>query len=137
MILQEGQFIHFIPPKLDGNTNNTKKRYLLILNIDNTTNTIQMLNVSSLKGKEHKLLYDSNFLIQNYFPLPLPTFVKLDVLYIVHNFKFLSKYIAFNGIKLNNSEFSIIKSKYSNFIKNNSHLKIITYTKEQIKKLNS
>lgn len=87
MNIEEGHLLKFIPPILDGNSLSNKKRYMLVINSDSQNNIIKMINVSSIKGKEHKLLYDSNIEIKEYMPLPVPTFAKLDALYTIDNFE--------------------------------------------------
>jgi len=134
--IEEGQLLYLIPPELDGDRNINKKRYLLILNVDDDTNTVEMINVSSLKGKEHKLLYNSNILINNHLPLPVPSFAKLDVLYTTNKFEGLSNYIAFNGNKLDKSELENIKFERYKYIKNANRIKVINYSEKRIKELN-
>ena len=136
MKIEEGQFLKFIPPILDGNSDSNKKRYMLILNCDEENNTIEMVNVSSIKGKEYKLLYDSNIEIKNYNPLPVPTFVKLDTLYTVDNFSDLQKFISFNGTKISNSEISNIKLQRYNYIKKYKSINVINYSESDFKKFN-
>ena len=136
MNIEEGQLLYLIPPELDCDRNIKKKRYLLILNVDDDTNTVEMINVSSLKGKEHKLLYNSNILINNHLPLPVPSFAKLDVLYTTNKFEGLSNYIAFNGNKLDKSELENIKFERYKYIKNANRIKVINYSEKRIKDLN-
>lgn len=135
MKIEPSHILKFIPPLLDGNYIGTKKRYMLVINCNN--NLIEMLNVSSIKGKAHKLLYDSNIEIKNYFPLPVPTFAKLDTLYTIDNFKNLQNFIGFNGHKLNYSEFSRIKLERYNYIKNSNPTNVINYTQVDFEKYNS
>ena len=126
----------FTPPLLDGNLPGDKKRYMLVIDYDDETNTVKMINVSSLKGKEHKLLYDSNIQIKNYSPLPVPTFAKLDTLYTIDDFKDLKKFISFKGIKLNNEELSNIKLQRYNYIKESNTINVINYTELDFKRVN-
>ncbi len=126
----------FIPPILVGNFPGDKKRYMLVVNYDDETNILKMINVSSLKGKEHKLLYDSNIEIKNYFPLPVPTFAKLDTVYTIDNFDDLQSFISFNGLKLNDAELSNIKLQRYNYIKGSNTTNVINYTEQDFKKSN-
>lgn len=126
----------FIPPILAGNFLGDKKRYMLVINYDNETNTLKMINVSSLKGKEHKLLYDSNIEIKQYFPLKVPTFAKLDTLYTIDNFDDLQNFVSFNGIKLNSTELSNIKIQRYNYIKAANITNVINYTEQDFKRSN-
>ena len=63
MSILEGQLLNFIPPKLDGGEIGTKSRFMLVTKNDKVNKTIEMINVSSIKGKEHKLIYNSNIQI--------------------------------------------------------------------------
>lgn len=57
-------------------------RTFLVIDIDNTSNIIKLLNVSSTKDKETKTLFGSNKSIDEYDPpFNLPSFVKMDVIY--------------------------------------------------------
>lgn len=59
------------------------KRTYLVINVKE--DYIELLNVSSIKGKEHKLLYPTNLKITKYNPpFMKPSFVKLDSLVKVH-----------------------------------------------------
>ncbi len=110
---------------------------MLVVNYDDETNTLKMINVSSLKGKEHKLLYDSNIEIKNYFPLPVPTFAKLDTIYTIDNFDDLQRFVSFNGLKLNDTEISNIKLKRYKYIKGSNTTNVINYTEQDFKRSNS
>ena len=136
MRIEEGHLLKFIPPILDGMSEGSKKRYMLVINCDDENNIIEMINVSSVKGKEHKLLYDSNIEIKNYNPLPVPTFAKLDTLYTIDNFKDLSNCISFNGIKITNSEIANIKLERYKYIKSNNSTSVINYSESDFKKYN-
>lgn len=76
--MTEGNFLHFIPPILSGGDIGKKFRYMLIVEYNKKDNVVKMINVSSLKGKEHNLLYSSNIEINNYPPLPVPSFAKVN-----------------------------------------------------------
>ena len=109
---------------------------MLVINRDDETNTIKMINVSSIKGKEHKLLYDSNIEIKNYKPLPVPTFAKLDTIYTIDNFSDLENFMSFNGAKISDSEMSNIKLQRYNYIKNCNPTNVINYSETDFKKSN-
>lgn len=136
MKIEEGHLLKFIPPILDGMSAGNKKRYMLVINCDDENNIIEMINVSSVKGKEHKLLYDSNIEIKNYNPLPVPTFAKLDTLYTIDNFSDLSNCISFNGTKIDNSEIANIKLERYKYIKNSNSTNVINYSESDFKKSN-
>lgn len=110
---------------------------MLVTKNDVENNTIEMINVSSIKGKENKLIYNSNIIIRNYIPLPVPTFAKLDTVYLLDNFSGLEKYIAFNGIQLEKTEFdSIIKQRYE-YINKYCECKNVNITESEFKKVNT
>lgn len=110
---------------------------MLVTKNDVENNTIEMINVSSIKGKENKLIYNSNIIIQNYTLLPVPTFAKLDTVYLLDNFSGLEKYIAFNGLQLEKTEFeSIIKQRYE-YINKYCKCKNVNITESEFKKVNT
>lgn len=72
---------------------------------------IEVLNVSSIKGKERKLAYVTNERIKNYKPpFMLPSFVKLDSLTKVPQSDWGGLKILFNGQTLDSKELARIKS---------------------------
>lgn len=134
--MQEGNFLRFIPPKLSGGEIGNKSRYMLVVEYNKKDDVVKMINVSSLKGKEHKLLFSSNIEINNYPPLPVPSFEKIDTLYIIDYFKDLDKYIAFKGQVLEKIQFKYIDNYRLNYMKN-KEIEVIQYTEEEFKKMNS
>lgn len=134
-MIEKGQFLYFVPPKLAGGNQGTKKRYMLVIENDETDNSIKMVNVSSLKGKEYNLLYDSNLNIKNFKPLPVPSFVKLNTTYIIDDFNNLEQYKAFNSAKLTETQLLDIENKRLQYLKNNS-VEVIQYTEEEFNKYN-
>ena len=57
------------------------KRPYLIVEVDNNNCKIKILNISSVKGKEHKLKFGTNYEIIKYNPpFRYPSFAKLDSL---------------------------------------------------------
>lgn len=136
-MIEEGQFLYFIPPKLIGEQTELKKRFMLVINNDLENNNIEMLNVSSIKNKEKKLLFDSNIEIEDRNPLPVPTFAKLDTLYEIDNFNELEKYIDFNGKKLSKQQLAIIKNERFKYLNNNcSKFFNINFTEKNFKAFN-
>lgn len=102
-------------PYADGGTANKYRPYLVI---DFHKNTIDMLNISSVRGKEKKLLYPSNELLDVYNPpFCRPSFVKLDGLYKMEYFEDLKYCMLANGRKLNEGELSRIISKFESYKK--------------------
>ncbi len=136
MKIEEGHILNFVPPQLDGDSFNNKKRYMLVLESDFESNTLRMINVSSIKGKEHKLLYDSNLEIKNYFPLPVPTFAKIDTIYMIDNFENLQNFISFNGLKLDAGELENIKLERYKYIRRAKQTNVINYTKQNFDESN-
>ncbi len=134
-MIEKGQFLYFTPPKLEGGDIGNKKRYMLVIENDTTDNSIKMINVSSLRGKEFKLLYNSNFNIQNFKPLPAPSFAKLSTTYIIDNFDGLENYIAFNNAKIAETQLSDIENKRLQYISNNN-LEVIQYTENEFNQYN-
>lgn len=132
----EGQFLSFIPPKLAGGESGTKNRYMLVTKNDVTNNKIEMINVSSIKGKEHKLIYDSNIIINNYFPLPKPSFAKLDTIYLLDNFEDLNRYIAFKGERISENELINIINQRIEYISKKGKCKNINIEESEFKKIN-
>ncbi len=114
----------------------TKNRYMLVTKNDVTNNKIEMINVSSIKGKEHKLIYNSNIIINNYSPLPKPSFAKLDTMYLLDNFETLNKYIAFEGKKLSGKEFLDIIKQRIEYIDKYGKCKNVNIDKNEFKKMN-
>lgn len=114
-----------------------KKRYMLVINSDSQNNIIKMINVSSIKGKEHKLLYDSNIEIKEYMPLPVPTFAKLDTLYTIDNFEGLQNFISFDGEKMNDTEMSNIKLQRYSYIKDGNVPNVINFSESEFRKVNN
>ena len=93
----------------------SSKRPFLVISIDETTGLIKMLNISTVEGKERKLLMDSNEQIMKHFPpFPDPSFVKLDELYIIPYFPTLDRSLKLKAV-LNEDEFLTIIDKYTNY----------------------
>lgn len=134
-MIERGQFLYFVPPKLAGGNEGTKKRYMLVIDNDIIDNSIKMINVSSLRGKEYNLLYESNINIKHFKPLPVPSFAKLNTTYIIDDFKELENYKSFNNAKLSEEQMQEIEGKRTQFIKNNE-IETIQYTAEEFKRYN-
>lgn len=134
--MTEGNFLHFIPPILSGGDIGKKFRYMLIVEYNKKDNVVKMINVSSLKWKEHNLLYSSNIEINNYPPLPVPSFAKVNTLYIIDYFKDLEKYIAFKGQVLGDIQFKYIDNYRLRYMQE-KEIEIIQYTEKEFKELNN
>lgn len=134
--MKQGTFLRFIPPLLSGGDIGNKYRYMLIVEYDKKNNAVKMINVSSLKGKEHNLLYSSNIEINNYHPLPVPSFAKVNTLYIIDYFRDLEKYISFKGQALGDIQFKYVDNYRLNYMKD-KEIEIIQYTEEEFRKINN
>lgn len=85
----EGDVIKCKMPFEDG-TVNDYQRYFLVLKAEEQ---VTCLNVSSVKGKEKKLLFPSNKEIIEYNPpFPFRTMVKLDSLYLMDSIENIISY---------------------------------------------
>lgn len=100
-------------PFRDGTEPEYARTYL-VLNADEKGMTV--LNVSSTKGKEHKLFFPSNYKLKEYSP-PFwkPCFVKLDSSVYVQkdDFDLYEIKVLHDGNLLNETDFSEIKRKMS------------------------
>lgn len=134
-MIEIGQFLNFLPPILDGNSISDKRRYMLVIEIEKENNIIKMLNVSSIKNKKANLWYDYNIEIENYYPLPKPSFVKLNTIYSIEYFEGLEQFISKDGKKLDNKEFErIINEKQK--IEKKYKPRRIKFTEKEFKKCN-
>lgn len=114
-----GKILYFIPPSYaDGEVNN-KKRYMLVI-FDGGIE-LKLLNISSMHNKPNCLTYECNFKIRIYKPpLKLPSFVKMDSLYILKKFDGIEKLIYSDGGDLNKSTFNDILNQYNKYSSKNS-----------------
>ena len=134
-MIEVGQFLNFLPPILDGNIISDKRRYMLIIEIEKQNNIIKMLNVSSIKNRKANLWYDYNLEIENYYPLPKPSFAKLNAVYSLDYFEGLEQFIAKDGRKLDDKEFDrIINEKQK--IEKKYRIRRIKFTEKEFKKYN-
>lgn len=133
--MKEGNLLKFIPPLLSGGEMGTKPRYMLVVEYDRNNKLVKMINVSSTKGKEQKLLYSSNIELNNYSPLPVPSFVKMDTLYNIDYFDELENYIAFEGRTLDEIQFKYTNAFRLNYMKN-KQIEIVQYTEEEFRRYN-
>ena len=71
--------------------------------------TVGVLNVSTVSGKEQKLLYSSNRLLNKYFPpFPQRSFVKLDSLVYVSADELNNVHVLSGGNMLDGAELSSV-----------------------------
>lgn len=117
----------------DGSVANYKRPFLVI-NKDN--DYIYLLNISSTKGKEHKLGMKSNKLISRYRPPFLKSsFVKLDSMYIVPNREYIKNYLLCEGRAMHPLELQDIKHCFSDYRENNK-FKSKIFNLDRIEELN-
>ena len=116
-MIESGQFLNFIPPKLDGNSIDEKRRYMIVAKND-SNRTIEMINISKISGKNSmNLIKDYNVILNDYCPLRLPSFAKTNTLYKIEYFEELENYICFNGRKLNDRDFLNIIAERQKYVK--------------------
>lgn len=102
-------------PFADNGVLSGRRTFLLIGEEDNY---LLLLNVSSTKNKEHKLLLDSNEEIINYNPpFKVSSFVKFDALYKVEKCEEVDKCILSKGQSLDTNEFHRLYELYCEYIK--------------------
>ena len=135
-MIEVGQFLNFLPPILDGNNISDKRRYMLVIEVQKENNIIKMLNVSSIKNRKANLWYDYNIELENYYPLPKPSFVKLNAVYSIEYFKELDQFISKDGIKLDKQEFEKIMYEKEKCEKKYK-IRKIRFTEKEFKKYNT
>jgi|SRR5699024_4436725 len=120
-------------PFANGNLCNFKRPFLVI---SKDGNNLSLLNISSTKGKERKLLFDSNCKIVDYYPpLDKPSFVKLDELYKIEHFDTLYQSIYKGREGINNGELKRLMSEYNNY-KTKYQVRLVTRSIDQVKRDN-
>jgi hypothetical protein len=102
LILEVGQAVALRIPYPDGVNAEYARPYLIV---KVTTINVSLLAASSLRGKEDKLLYNTNYALKQHFPPFLkPTFIKLDSLQEVAIETISQTKICANGQKLNQND---------------------------------
>jgi len=118
MVISKGQGVLLRISTFGDGGSCDKPRTFLVIEIDDECQKIKLLNVSSVQGKERKLLYDSNIEIHKYNPPFLrPSYVKLDALYetsVNSMFTILNK-----GKSLDNTELVEIKEQFNDYCNKN------------------
>ena len=136
-MIESGQFLNFIPPKLDGNSIDEKRRYMIVAKND-SNRTIEMINISKISGKNSmNLIKDYNVILNDYCPLRLPSFAKTNTLYKIEYFEELENYICFNGRKLNDRDFLNIIAERQKYVKRTNKNNIINFSKEEFLQINN
>jgi hypothetical protein len=108
MMMKIGQGLFGKIKFVDGNVPVYDRTYLVV---DVTSEKVGTLNISSIAGKEHKLLFQNNKEIKNHYPPFLKrSFVKLDSLIYIPIIDAQKMYILSNGQTLDYKELCIILS---------------------------
>ena len=128
-MIEVRQVLNFVPPRLDGDNTQTKRRYMIISNNDNKT--IEMINISKVEGKEYKMFALGNARLKDFRPFKVPSFAKADTIYKIENFEQLEDFISFNGEKINEEELEYIFLKRNEYINKKNIVKVINFTKEE------
>ena len=111
-----------------------KARTFLIINV--SENKVKLLNISSVNGKLHKLMYPSNKKILQYKPpFMKPSFVKLDAEYIIDNSKDLESFVLCQGRTMRPDELLSIINEFNEY-KNNCGIKTAYSDNSKVMKLN-
>lgn len=133
MSIVEGHVIVLSLPFANGNPCTYKRPFLVI---EKTNSILKLLNISSIEGKEHKLLFPSNVIIREYNPpLDYPSFLKLDELYVIDYFDELIRAIYKRRPPLNTNEFNRLLDRFSNY-KNSNNVAEVKYMETMVKQLN-
>jgi len=118
MSYKEGQALFIKLPFADGGEPHYPRPFLIV---EARKKSVELLNISSLKGKELKVMRSTkNRIIKDYNP-PFfkPSFVKLDALYIVEKNKKLKTTHMANGTSLSEDELQVIKNRLDEYRKDN------------------
>ena len=130
-MIEERQFLNFIPPKLDGVNLEEKRRYMIVAKND-FNGTIKMINISKLSGKNNKnLIKDYNVILEDHSPLRLPSFAKVNTIYTIKCFPEIEDYISLGGKKLNEKDFNNILLERERYITRTKNVNEINFTKEE------
>jgi hypothetical protein len=114
MNVEPGQGFYLQIPYFGDGETALKPRTFLVISV--THNTVAVLNVSSLVGKESKLLIPSNEKINNFKPpFLMPSFVKLNVIYEIEYFPEIKRAILHNAQRLDDIEFKRILIKLNTY----------------------
>lgn len=115
-------------PFADNGVLSGKRTFLVI---DEEEHYILLLNVSSIRGKERKLLWPSNEEIQKYNPpFRVASMLKLNALYKVEKCAEISSCILCQNQSLDTNEFNRLRQKYYDYSSNNQILTSVTSATE-------
>jgi len=111
------------------------KRPFLV--IERNDETLDLINISSSRGKERKLLFESNESIEEYFPpLDEPSFIKMDELYTIDYFEELHTSIYKRRQPLDADELTRLTYEYIKY-KERNEVACVRYMETMIKEENS
>lgn len=113
MAIIAGQGLLLRLPFADGGEANYPRTFL-VTQLEG--NAVCLLNVSSVSGKERKLLFPSNKNINYYHPpFMRPSFVKLDALYILEYFQLLDTKVLANGETIDPIELTNLVTAFNTY----------------------
>lgn len=105
--------------------------------IDRNEDTLDLINVSSSRGKERKLLFESNEPIEKYYPpLDYPSFIKMDELYTIDYFEELHNQIYKRRPPLDSDELTRLTYEYMEYREKNE-IAHVRYFETMVKEENS
>ncbi|MBC5626167.1 hypothetical protein H8S10_11935 [Clostridium sp. NSJ-49] len=117
-MIELGQALNLKIGYADGGGANKNRPYLII---KKNENLVYALNVSSIKGKSHKVLYDSNIVINRYNPpFRMKSMVKMDSLYIIPTVEGLENCLFAEGKKLNSYDLDYIIKFFEDYRTDNT-----------------
>ena len=111
-MLLQGQCIIGCMPFKDGTASNYRRPYLVV-DVDHNNETVHVLNISSVIGKEHKLAFNSNVLLSHSIPpLLQQSFVKVDSHQSL-SFEAAKEFkLAANGAPIHNDDLTAVLAAY-------------------------
>lgn len=127
-MIEKGQILNFIPPRLDGISENNDRRYMVITS---NGNIVEMINISKVQGKEHKMVKTGNKRLKDFRPFRFPSFAKADTLYTIEYFTELENFISFGGQKIKEKEFNDVMLEREKYVNNTGNNKVIPFNKEE------
>jgi hypothetical protein len=135
MNIVPGNGIVLIVPRFINGNPNIYPRPFLVIDADSAQNTVSLLGVSSIKGKEHKLLYPSSIPLKAFNPpFDVPSYAKMHELYVCEYFKGLGVMVSPSGT-LNVTELQSIIDKF-NIFKNENTVPQALFTEAELRKAN-
>ncbi|MDD2586797.1 MAG: hypothetical protein PHT79_09735 [Syntrophomonadaceae bacterium] len=136
MLISPGHGLLLKIPFIADRTVPPSKRTFLV--ISTNKNNITMLNVSSVKGKERKLAFPSNVLLNNYNPpFNRPSFVKLDEIYDLEFYADLDKSVLNHGYTLDGEELKRIFGKLTFYQKRHGSSQRLFFDVPSLQRCNS